>query len=372
MSKPHNHTHDHEHDHDHDNERREIAPAAPALPPSEDAGAQALDEALRSSFRVIKGLMILLVVVFLFSGFFTVKPNEVAVVLRFGKIRGDGAEQILKPGIHYAFPYPIDEIKRMSVGQSISLSSTNGWYALSAEDIKTKNFGPTLRPGIDGYNLTGDGNIVHSRATLKYRLTEQTARDYYFGFVNPTNVLSAALENSLIYAAGQMTADHVIISDKAAFRDLATQRLKQLLAQMGLSIVWEPLEIETSASPMVQDVFDEVIIAQQNASKTNHEAEAYARVRTNNAAGQASVIVGAATTRSNYTVVTVQAETERFTKQLPAYLADADLLKQQLMAETMQKVLSQARDKFFVPMRGDGQPRELRLQLNREPLKEKE
>ena len=53
-----------------------------------DAGSQALAEALRSSFAIVKVVMVLLVLLFLASGFFTVGPQERAIILRFGKARG--------------------------------------------------------------------------------------------------------------------------------------------------------------------------------------------------------------------------------------------------------------------------------------------
>ena len=53
-----------------------------------DAGSQALAEALHSSFVIVKVLMVLLVLLFLASGFFTVGPQERAIILRFGKAQG--------------------------------------------------------------------------------------------------------------------------------------------------------------------------------------------------------------------------------------------------------------------------------------------
>ena len=105
------------------------ADAAPAPKPPdapeplrgvEDAGAQALSEALRSTSTIVKFLMAALVVAFIFSGVFTVKPNQVAVKLRLGKPVGTGAEQLLKPGLHWKLPYPIDdEIGRASCRERV-------------------------------------------------------------------------------------------------------------------------------------------------------------------------------------------------------------------------------------------------------------
>src|SRR5690349_15064918 len=75
-----------------------------------DAGSRALEEALRSSFYIIQIVMVILVVVFLGSGITTVGPQEKAVILRFGKPLSAGPEQLLGPGFHWAFPYPIDEV----------------------------------------------------------------------------------------------------------------------------------------------------------------------------------------------------------------------------------------------------------------------
>jgi len=52
---------------------------------------------------------------------------------------------------------------------------------------------------------------------------------------------------------------------------------------------------------------------------------------------------------------------------LTNYLANPQLFEQRLLVETMQRVLINARDKFYVPSRADGGSRELRLQLSREP-----
>ena len=72
-----------EHEH-HDHAHRTPAPER------RDAGSQALAEALGSSFAIVKIVMGLMVVAFFCSGFFTVGPQEKAVILRFGKPVGEG------------------------------------------------------------------------------------------------------------------------------------------------------------------------------------------------------------------------------------------------------------------------------------------
>jgi hypothetical protein len=101
---------------------------------SDDSASQALTEALGSSFLLVRFCMLLLLAAFVFSCVFTVNPNEVAVVLRFGKPRGTGSEVLLKQGLHWALPYPIDEIVRIRTGESKSIRSSVAWYAISPEE----------------------------------------------------------------------------------------------------------------------------------------------------------------------------------------------------------------------------------------------
>src|SRR5512137_487370 len=120
---------DHPHPHD--------EPPEPVLPPETpvDAGSQALAEALRSSFAIIKVVMVLLVLLFLASGFFTVGPQERAILLRFGKPVGEGEAALLLPGLHWSLPYPIDESITVSISGLQQVSSTVGWYAVPPGQI---------------------------------------------------------------------------------------------------------------------------------------------------------------------------------------------------------------------------------------------
>src|SRR2546426_206113 len=105
-----------------------IPPAVPPEMPA-DTGSQALSEALRSSFGIVKVVMVILVFLFIFSGVFIVGPQERAVVLRFGRAPvGQGEKALLGPGLHWSFPYPIDEYIKVPITGVQKADSTTGWY----------------------------------------------------------------------------------------------------------------------------------------------------------------------------------------------------------------------------------------------------
>ncbi len=78
-------------------------PQAIAPPDDYDPAHAELSGALRKSFRVLKVVMFVLVVLYFLSGWFSVKPSENGVVLRFGEIVGaKSSDAIKRPGWHWS------------------------------------------------------------------------------------------------------------------------------------------------------------------------------------------------------------------------------------------------------------------------------
>lgn len=348
-------------------------PAGRRIELHEDSGSLALSEALGSVFGVLKFIMVGVIIFFVCSGVFTVEPNEVAVVLRFGKPIGQGEDRVKKPGLHFAFPYPIDEIVRIPAGESHTLKSTTGWYHETPEQIargEEPGASSDLIPGLDGYLLSADGNIIHARATLKYRVIDPVT--YVFYFSNVTNILRNNLNHALIHAAAEFPAHAALYREQAAFRESVARHFRTMLVDMPMGVQMEPIDVQTTPPLWVKDSFEGVVSAQQLASTRKHEAEAEAGAVLQLAEGEARIIEANGMIESNRLVTSIAAEAKAFVAQLPEYRKDPDLWKRRILAETFGVVLTNSIDTFLVPSRNDGVPLELRVELNREPNKRKE
>jgi len=346
------------------------ASSPPPAAPAEDPGSQALGDALRSGLRVLRFVMLLVFGIVLFSGMFTVEPNEVAVVLRFGRPVGTGAEQLLKPGLHWAFPYPIDEVVRVPVGQSHSVASSIGWYMTTPEQDAAGKEPPargSLVPGVDGYTITADGNIIHARATLKYRIADPAG--YAFRFASASNLLQNALNNALLDASAQFTADAAIYRDKLGFKDAVLARLGESIERHQLGITLDPFDVQVIAPLDVRPAFESVLAAEQERSRKINDARGYANEVTLKAGGEAEAVISIGRSASNRLVSAVSAEASYFNEQLPHFERNPALFSRRRLAETVELVMTNAQDKFLFPARNDGEPRSLRLQLSREPAK---
>ena len=357
---------------DHDHPQNGLPEAVPPPETPVDAGSQALAEALRSSFAIVKFVMILLVLLFLASGFFTVGPQERAIVLRFGKAQGEGEKALLLPGLHWSFPYPIDEHIKVSIGGLQQVTSTVGWYALTPEQILSgvePPAGPTLNPIADGYALTADVNIIHTRATLTYRITDPIR--YVFGFVNASNAVQSALDNALLSAASRFKVDDILTRDIASFQESVRRRATQLVEKQDLGMLIEQCAVQSVPPRQLKDAFASVLKAEVTRSKVLDEARSYENQVTNKAGADAESRINLAQSDRARLVSDMSAQAERFQEILPQYQNHPNLFVQQRLTETLGRVFTNVQDKIFLTEGDNGKPKELRLLLNREPPKPK-
>ncbi len=344
----------------------------------QDAGSQALAEALRSSFVIVKIAMAALVVVIFAAGFFTVGPQEKAVILRFGKPQGEGQKMLLGAGLHWSLPYPIDEVIRIPITEIQKVTSTVGWYFTSPE-MEVANTepppGPSLNPQMDGYVVTADRNIIHTRATVSYHIDDP--RTAIFNFASGTNqqftlagvsnAVQNAVNEAIILTAARFNVDDILTRDIAGFQDAVQQRVTDLAEREQLGVAIDQVQVQSIAPRQLQDVFAMVTTARQNRDKLLNDALSKQNQILSEAGASAASITNAAESARTRYVTAIASDAAAFTELLPKYESNPNLFAQLELAKAMTQILTNVQDKIFLPQRADGKPRELRLQLNREP-----
>lgn len=356
-----------EHNHIHDEAVLDRPPET-----SLDTGSQALSEALRSSFAIVKFVMVVLVFVFLGSGIFTVREGERAIKLRLGRPVGEGEKQLLGPGLHWSLPYPFEEYVKIPITEIQNLTSRVGWYATTPEQEMAGTEPPaggSLNPAIDGYLLTADNNIIHARATLQYRISEPIT--YVFNFVNASNAVQNALDNALLWAASRFTVDQAITRDVIGFNDAVRNRATALIEQQKLGITVEQCSVRAIPPRQLKVAFDNVLKAEVTRNKVLNEARSYENQVLSRASADAQARINSAESERALMVADVSSRAEQFQELLPKYRENPDLFLQQRLTETLGRTFTNAQDKIFVAQNPNGQRKELRLLLNREPPKPK-
>lgn len=276
--------HDHHHDHP---QQEESAPIAPTE--AFDAANQALVDALRLSFRVLKWVMVFAVVLYLCSGLFIVdRDKSMAVQLRFGR-----QVNMFREGVHLAWPYPIDEVVEVPIALE-TLVLDPFWLQINPQDQgrPLSDLAPReqgLDPAIDGALLTGDKAIMHLLAQAQYRITD--ADLYIRNVVYDGNrdaekeLLTAVLKNACVASAARTTAD-TIWKDTGSMAAEVKSRAQAALDRMGAGITLDKVDVPNSYYPLqVKGAVDSVTAAMNSAQRTVKRAEEERQKTLNEAAG---------------------------------------------------------------------------------------
>jgi membrane protease subunit HflK len=285
-----------------------------------DAAGKSLSDALRVSFIILKIIMIVLVIFFLASGFKVVKPDEKALVLRFGKIQGAGDERLLGPGLHWIYPYPIDTLVRIPVEKSVNLAINSFWHFESDQELEspTKRKVPPsepLYPTRYGYCLTrsegqsaatsgvggSDYNIIHSKWQLTYRIVDpesffknvhvedvEPGQDYFKVITKSINpLLKAVFDDAVVTAMVDYTIDEALSETKGTIRNHVWKLMQQKLTyQLDSGIEVVSVQLNVMAWPrQVEGAFQKFITASNEKEERISKAETEAANILNQAAG---------------------------------------------------------------------------------------
>jgi len=392
------------------------------------AAGKSLSEALRISFVILKIIMIVLVILFFASGLKTVGSDEQALVLRFGRIRGVGEERLLGPGLHWVFPYPIDNIVRIPVAKKVNLPLSSFWYfqteqeKLGKSTTQTTYVPPTLNPVKDGYCITrgekqnqtmsgsggSDYNIVHSKSQLTYQISdpERFFINVYVEDVKPGQLyfdvitksieplLKNMLEDAIVTTMADYTIDEAMFERVAALTDGVKNLLQKRLTQIESGITVVSVQLTSITWPrQVDEAFLASIKASQNSQKAISEARTDAEKTLNEAAGpvarrlfaalrdkkisdqekdllwsqaagQAQATIAEARAYRTSIVETARADAEYLLKLLPEYRKLPDLVIQRIYQKAIEYVLDNAVEKIVIRPTEGNKPVEVRIMVS--------
>ncbi|MBL4822589.1 MAG: FtsH protease activity modulator HflK [Colwellia sp.] len=264
-------------------------------------------------------VLIIAIVVYAFSGFYTIKEAERGIVLRFGQYSGT-----VDPGINWKWTF-IDRIIPVDMQSTRNLPSS-------------------------GFMLTQDENVVRVEMQIQYRVVN--ARDYVFSVTNADDSLSQSLDSALRYVIGHATMDDILTSGREQIRQSVWQELEKIITPYHLGLIVVDVNFKDAHPPNeVKDSFDDAISAQEDEVRFLREAEAYARGIEPRARGRVKRIEQEALAYKERTVLEAEGEVARFNKILPEYQAAPEVTRQRLYIATMEKVYSNT-SKVMVDVEG--------------------
>ncbi|WP_298723305.1 FtsH protease activity modulator HflK [uncultured Oceanisphaera sp.] len=259
------------------------------------------------SFGIVVGLVLALVV-WVVSGFYTIGEAQRGVVLRFGNYY-----QSVEPGLSWKATF-IDRVFPVDVETVRSLPAS-------------------------GFMLTKDENLVRVEMDVQYRVL--APRDYLFNVTNADDSLRQALDSALRYVVGHSTMDDVLTVGRERVRQETRELLEQIIEpyQLGLAVL--DLNFLPARPPEeVKDAFDDAIAAQEDEQRFIREAEAYAREIEPKARGQVQRLLQEAEAYKEQVSLRAEGEVARFRELLPQYQQQPKLTRDRIYLETMEEIYS--------------------------------
>lgn len=388
-----------------------------------DPGSRAVADALRLTFGVLKLIMVCIVVVFIWSGFYKVEESEVAIQLRFGAIRGTGEARVKKPRSlpYWKWPDPIDEVVKVPSSKVERYMNIDVFWnediAKHSNELLPSPYVP-LRFAKDGYCLTAsasateqtvsggkssssptgaDYNIAHSKWRLHYRISDpiqfmEKLWDGTDGTPPESNgwypvekLLRNVVSDAVIVTSAHWDIDDLLWDHREDYQDQVEWRIKSRLEALQVGINVNSLEYIEQAPPwQVKVSFDNAQSAFDTKQTLLNEAEGKREEILREAEAQSERVVQEAKSNSNR----VEKEAESEAAYLEEVLGKIEALAQeraagdesayrkiynkllsitldQLYQETLREVISKADEVFVVPSTKD-HPTEIRMHLNRD------
>jgi membrane protease subunit HflK len=262
---------------------------------------------------LIVTVVLLVVALWLASGFFQVKTAERAVIQRFGKL----VTPLRSEGWGWRWPWPIETVTKVNV-----------------ESVRSSDFKSRV--------LTSDINLVDLRFAVQYRYAEPIK--VLFKIADPEATLREISESAIREVIGRSKLDDVLIGET---RPKITARTKELiqetLEQYDAGIVVSTVNLTDVQVP------EAVIPAQRDANKALadqerfiKEAQAYANSILPVAEGAALRLEQDALAYRAQVVAQAQGQASRFSQLLDAYQAAPDVTRRRLYIETIEGVMNRA------------------------------
>ena len=283
------------------------------------------------------GVIGIFVIIFLWSSFFTISPEEVGVILRFGKF-----SHIADPGLNFKLPLGVDKLFKVSVQRQLK---EEFGFRTEVAGVRTRYSQASFLD--ESLMLTGDLNAAEVEWIVQYRISDP----YKFLFkVRETPLTFRAMTEAVVREiVGDRTVNEVLTIGRQEISVAVQAKLQELCNQYETGIKVDQVVLQDVNPPdRVKPSFNEVNEAQQEREKLINQAQAEFNKVIPRARGQAEQMIQEAEGYALERVNMSQGEVARFNVLFNQYRLAKDVTRQRIYLETMNKVLPKVGKKLIV------------------------
>lgn len=298
---------------------------------------------------IIAGIIL---IIFLWSGFFQIRPEEVGVITRFGKYNRteESGLNVKIPILERLYKVAVERQQKEEFG--FRTTSTGG---TRSEYTKTNTSEESMM-------LTGDLNLADVEWVVQYRISDPYL--YLFKVRDPVNTMRDISEASMREIVGDRTVNEVLTVGRAEIATSAQQKIQELCTEYSLGIKIEQVVLQDVNPPdPVKDAFNAVNQAQQEKETLINQARSEYNKIIPKAKGQADETIQKAEGFATERVNNALGEAARFNALYREYIKAPEVTRQRIYLETMGSVIPRLGQKIITDESGNNVLPLLQMQM---------
>ncbi len=265
--------------------------------------------------------------------FYTVQPEEKAVVKRFGSVIGT-----YDPGLHFKLPFGIDRVQHVTTERVLKEE-----FGFRTADSRRTASGDRTRYDQrdfpeESLMLTGDLNVIDVEWVVQYRISDPI--EFLYAMREPGPTLRDVSESVMRRIVGNRIGSEVLTTGRVEVATQAREEIQESMKQYANGIHIITVELQDVVPPArVQPAFNEVNEARQERERMINEATKQANQAIPRAEGEANRAIAEAEGYATERVNRARGEAARFTSVLAEYRGAPQVTRARMYLEAMHKTL---------------------------------
>jgi len=289
------------------------------------------------------GALALFLFLFFITGIFTVGPEEVGVILRFGKY-----SRTVNSGLNFKMPFGIESLIKVPVERQLKMEF--GFRTLKSDVRSTYNKNNFKDESL---MLTGDLNAAEVEWIVQYRINDPYK--YLFRVRSTQTTFRDINEAVMREVIGDRTIDEVLTVGRQEIATTVQTKAQELCDQYETGIKIDQVVLQDVTPPeQVKASFNEVNEAQQEKEKLINQALSEYNKVVPRAKGEAEKVIeeskGYAVERVNKAL----GDVKKFNSLYSEYVKAKDVTKQRIYLETMERVFNKVDRKVITDGKASG------------------
>jgi membrane protease subunit HflK len=296
------------------------------------------------SLRTIRWVIIgVILIIFLVSSVFTVNPEEIGVIQRFGKYT-----RVVSPGLNFKLPFGIETVKKVPVERQLK---EEFGFRTQTTGVRTEYSGRAFQK--ESLMLTGDLNAGEVEWIVQFRISDPYK--FLFKVRNAVSTFRDMNEALMREVVGDRSVSEVLTIGRVEIANTVTTKLQELCDQYETGIKVDQVVLQNVNPPdPVKPAFNEVNEAQQEREKLSNQALSEYNKVIPKARGDALRIIEEAKGYAVERVNQSRGEATRFNAVFKEYIKAPEVTQQRIYLETMNDVLPRVGRKLITDKEATG------------------